>query len=259
MIRWVLNRCVGRQDAETRYGLGARLAVFRDYLGLTQTQAAQKFGSARRSWNRYENENHLPKESILRLLRQEGLNIEWLRSGKGTMLEVGADTPAPEAGAVGKGMPPGFTDRLKQVRQHLHQTQSGMSSLLGLGKKMWQRYESGMTVPGGLVLKALIPHGININWLLLGAAGGTMFELPAAATIPNTLPGRLRWARQQLGLTQAKFATTTGVGLPTLKAYEGGKCSPGSKALSAISRTGINIHWLVTGNGTPFIEEQESV
>lgn len=49
-----------------------------------------------------------------------------------------------------------------------------MDELLGLGKKSWQRYESGGVAPGGPIFAALARQGINVNWLLEGEDAGPM-------------------------------------------------------------------------------------
>lgn len=64
--------------------------------------------------------------------------------------------------------------RLKEVRTYLGKSQPGMDDLLGIGKKSWQRYESGGQVPGGKVLRALTRQGINVSWVLEGGFGGPM-------------------------------------------------------------------------------------
>jgi len=49
-----------------------------------------------------------------------------------------------------------------------------MDTLLGIGKKSWQRYESGGQSPGLKVLAALTKQGINVNWLMEGEVAGPM-------------------------------------------------------------------------------------
>ena len=65
-----------------------------------------------------------------------------------------------------------------------------------------------------------------------------------------TLGLRLKALRQSLGRTQAEMATSTGIPLPTLKKYEGSDREPGAEALAAMARTGVDLHWLLTGNGS---------
>lgn len=65
----------------------------------------------------------------------------------------------------------------------------------------------------------------------------------------SSVSSRLVAARKSLGVTQGEFCEQTGMSLSTLKKYEGGHSAPGTEALGMMAKTGINIHWLVTGIG----------
>ena len=60
---------------------------------------------------------------------------------------------------------------------------------------------------------------------------------------------RLKKARAALRLTQREPADTAGMPLPSHKDYEWGKRTPGGDALAAYARAGINVQWLLTGEG----------
>lgn len=60
---------------------------------------------------------------------------------------------------------------------------------------------------------------------------------------------RIKEWRNHLGLSQAAFSAKTGIPLRTLKGYEAGSRQPGSDALAAFADTGVNINWLLTGQG----------
>jgi transcriptional regulator with XRE-family HTH domain len=60
---------------------------------------------------------------------------------------------------------------------------------------------------------------------------------------------RLREWRQALGLTQAQLAERLGVHIGVLKKYEQGVNVPGGEPLGALARTGVNVNWLLTGEG----------
>jgi transcriptional regulator with XRE-family HTH domain len=64
-----------------------------------------------------------------------------------------------------------------------------------------------------------------------------------------TLGSRLKALRQRLGRTQAQMSDATDIPLPTWKKYEGSDRDPGAEALAAMARTGVNLHWLLTGQG----------
>lgn len=60
---------------------------------------------------------------------------------------------------------------------------------------------------------------------------------------------RIRAWRHALGLTQAAFSERIGVHIGVLKKYEQGLNIPGGEALAAIAKTGVNMNWLLTGDG----------
>ncbi len=45
------------------------------------------------------------------------------------------------------------------------------------------------------------------------------------------------------------FSERTGIPVSTLKKYEAGRSTPGGEAIQALASAGINVHWLVTGEG----------
>jgi len=65
----------------------------------------------------------------------------------------------------------------------------------------------------------------------------------------NTLAGRFSSVRKHMGFNQELFAKQTGIPKSTIQKYEGGHREPGSDALAALSRMGINVNWLLTGVG----------
>lgn len=65
----------------------------------------------------------------------------------------------------------------------------------------------------------------------------------------NTIGSRIKEWRKHLQLSQAQFAKKTGIPLTTLKGYELDNRAPGSDALSALAESGVNINWLLTGQG----------
>ena len=94
----------------------------------------------------------------------------------------------------------GLSGRLKLVRKHLSKSQTGMDSLLNIGKKSWQRYETGGHTPGSQVVAALVEQGFNANWVL--SEDGPMLladakPAPDAENLPGVLD-ELRSMRQEL-------------------------------------------------------------
>ncbi|MEW5790004.1 MAG: helix-turn-helix domain-containing protein [Pseudomonadota bacterium] len=65
----------------------------------------------------------------------------------------------------------------------------------------------------------------------------------------NEIRDRIKAWRHALGLTQEEFARRVGIPKRTLVGYENGEREPGSSALAAIAKTGVNMTWLLTGEG----------
>lgn len=63
------------------------------------------------------------------------------------------------------------------------------------------------------------------------------------------LANRIKAWRHALGLTQDEFAKLAGMSKATLVGYEVGQRKPGADALAAIARTGVDMRWLLTGEG----------
>lgn len=74
----------------------------------------------------------------------------------------------------------GFADRIKLVRGHLGMTQKQAADRVGGSTSTWQQYESGRSVPGGLVLAALAELGIDGTWLLTGEGEMLPMNRPTA-------------------------------------------------------------------------------
>lgn len=60
---------------------------------------------------------------------------------------------------------------------------------------------------------------------------------------------RLKQARAALKMTQKKLVSESGIPLPSLRDYEGGKRMPGGDAVASLVNVGINANWLLTGHG----------
>jgi len=63
---------------------------------------------------------------------------------------------------------------------------------------------------------------------------------------------RIKAWRHALGLTQEEFARRSGIPKRTIVGYENAERDPGSAALAAIAKTGVNMTWLLTGEGQMF-------
>src|SRR5687767_13080143 len=63
------------------------------------------------------------------------------------------------------------------------------------------------------------------------------------------LAERFRSVRKELHKSQKAFAAELGLSLSGLQGYEAGTFAPGSQALEALCRIGIDINWLLIGEG----------
>jgi transcriptional regulator with XRE-family HTH domain len=68
-------------------------------------------------------------------------------------------------------------------------------------------------------------------------------------TSEETIANRLKQWRKSNGWTQMELADNIGVHVGMVRKWEGGTARPGSEALGAIGRAGVNLHWLILGEG----------
>ncbi len=70
------------------------------------------------------------------------------------------------------------------------------------------------------------------------------------STPENDIADRLRlWRKDVLEMTQVRFAEATGVHLSAIRKYGGRHSVPSGESLLAIASTGVDLHWLLTGEG----------
>lgn len=64
---------------------GERLKQFRITTGLTQAEFAKRYNISQKNVSDYENDREMPDKLKLVLLSQDGLNLNWLVGGVGSM------------------------------------------------------------------------------------------------------------------------------------------------------------------------------
>ena len=69
---------------------------------------------------------------------------------------------------------------------------------------------------------------------------------------------RIKQVRSQLNLSQKDFAEKIGVDQARVSRWEKEKSLPSSSSLIEIARLGVNINWLLTGEGEMMLEIQSS-
>lgn len=60
---------------------------------------------------------------------------------------------------------------------------------------------------------------------------------------------RLKTWRKKLGMTQAQFSEKTEIHLAQIKKYETDASLPSGEIMAKIAETGVNLNWLLTGQG----------
>lgn len=63
------------------------------------------------------------------------------------------------------------------------------------------------------------------------------------------LSDRLKKVRESSGRTQKELATALNVSLTAIQGYEAGRQIPGGNILESLARLGVDINWLLTGEG----------
>lgn len=77
-------------------------------------------------------------------------------------------------------------------------------------------------------------------------------------TTESTLPSRLRWAREQAGLSQGQVAKMLGVHRPTISSIESGERAVKAEEIVFFAETyDINTEWILRGNAA--IPEDETM
>lgn len=71
----------------------------------------------------------------------------------------------------------------------------------------------------------------------------------------STVSGRIREVRSLLGYTQKRAGEAVGGKLRSWQEYESGRSFPGGKVLAHLSRLGVNVNWVLTGEGPRLIED----
>lgn len=74
----------------------------------------------------------------------------------------------------------------------------------------------------------------------------------------DSIGSRLKLWRKHLDLTRSEFAERTGIHPVQLRKYETDASIPGGEIMTKIASTGVNLHWLVTGEGEPALKQAQS-
>lgn len=65
---------------------------------------------------------------------------------------------------------------------------------------------------------------------------------------------RLRFIREEMGISGRKLSLDLGLNVNAWATYESGNSLPGSAVLETLCRRGVNVNWLLTGIGQPWLK-----
>jgi len=143
--------------------------------GVSQAMIGRAIGMSRSSINLMCNRRYIPvdqpdyKASVEAVIRRNSRAMQWLQDRGITVSDVWVTPGRPQKAArSARRDTRGIPQRLTQIRQSLCITQREMAGILGISARVWQFYESGRSIPGGLVIAELVNIGFNANWLLSG-------------------------------------------------------------------------------------------
>lgn len=71
------------------------------------------------------------------------------------------------------------------------------------------------------------------------------------------LKDRLKLVRKTMGMSQAGIVGIIGTTQPSWQGYENGLNVPGGKVLKSLAGLGVNVNWLLTGNGPMMLDQNQ--
>nr|DAI44607.1 MAG TPA: helix-turn-helix domain protein [Caudoviricetes sp.] len=161
--------------------------------------------------------------------------------------------------------------RLKEERERLHLGQKEFAEITGILRNSIHRYETDDQIPGGNALIACAKAGIDIQYVLLGVkstppaeVNSVMEDMATYEVKPKQekpaeiqavlsenyaaqMGARLLEERNRLGLSQEVLSTLCGVSREMLGKYERGQSVMSSEILFALSLSGVNVLYVLTG------------
>lgn len=114
--------------------------------------------------------------------------------------------------------------RLKNLRIEKNKTQEEVAEFLEISRPAYSRYESSEREPDFSTLKKLAQYfGVTVDYLL---------ENETPAEVPPNFPARLKYLREQKGVSYEQMANDTGYTPEDIEAFENGTKEPEFKTLS---------------------------
>ena len=219
--------------------IGSRIKAIRQYCGLNQSEFGSRIGLTPSGVSKLESGDRGYSDAIfLALVREFGVDENWLRTGEGEMFRPASQLTAGE--------------RVHKLRESLGFTQSEFSAKLGLTRNFISLVETGQRILSDRsVLSIVREFVVDEVWLRTG--DGEMFRPAPQLTEqggPVDMKDRLKSIREHACLTQYDFGSRIGVTGATISRLESGDRSLTEAQILAIAREfGVDESWLRTGKG----------
>lgn len=157
-----------------------------------------------------------------------------------------------------------FGDRLAAAREMSGLTQDQLAQRLGVKVGTLRKWENDVAEPRANRLQMLAGLlNVSISWLLLGESEGlpepeVFIGMPGGKSVVEdggryasdlaTFGDRLRFAREELGITPEDLARKMDVKKKTLLSWEDDLAEPRANSLLGLSGClGVSLRWLLTG------------
>lgn len=159
--------------------------------------------------------------------------------------------------------------RIKLIRTLLGFTQKEFAEKLGIEYSSYVEYESGLDVPD--ICEWISQQGISFFWLYFGHKGMfinsekcQVFPISSDLTVHvkkdnDKISLRLKELRKILRIYQREFAKILGIRQKTYSAYESGDAEIPDEIILKLHKLGINLNWLIAGQGLVFIERPSNL
>ena len=120
-----------------------------------------------------------------------------------------------------------FGEKLKKIRTDKGLSQDELAEILGTSKQVISRYETNQRVPKVTVVSDYAQKlNVSLTYLLNNN------EVDEPIDIPPNFPARLKYLREQKGVSYEQMANDTGYTPEDIEAFENGTKEPEFKTLS---------------------------
>lgn len=146
-----------------------RIKELRKLLGITQNELAVRLGKSVSSVTGWERLGAVPPKELERISQMFGVNLDWLKTGKGKIFIEGKPVYKEEENDL--------KFRLKHLRKHLGLVQQDVADRLDVAFSSVSSWEKTGNIPKAKRLLLCKVFGVNLRWLETGE--GEMFDTAA--------------------------------------------------------------------------------